>query len=123
MKTEVKAYVTALRSANLALRGIMEVGIVVALAYWGYWTGHSTIQRALLSIGAPVLVFSFWAFIDFRKTGPTAELFRCVQELVLSGIAAVSLYTTGQRTLGWILGLVSIVHHLAVYLLGERLLK
>jgi hypothetical protein len=90
---------------------------VVALAYWGYQTGQSAIQRALLSIGAPVIVFSVWTFIDFRKVVPVPEPFRLVQELVLSGFAA------GQHTLGWGLGLVSIVHHALVYLLGERLLK
>jgi hypothetical protein len=115
--------VMVLKWVNLALRGLMELGIVVALAYWGYQTGQSTIERALLSIGAPMLVFSVWTFIDFRKVVPVPEPFRLVQELVLSGLAAVAWYAAGQHTLGWGLGLVSIVHHALVYLLGERLLK
>jgi hypothetical protein len=115
--------VTALKWANLALRGLMELGIVVALAYWGYRTGKSPIQRTVLSIGAPMIVFSVWTFIDFRKVVPVPEPFRLVQELVISGLAAVAWYAAGQRTLGWALGLVSIVHHALVYLLGGRLLK
>lgn len=123
MKNDMEAYVTALRRANLALRGIMELGIIVALAYWGVRTGHNTVQKAVLGMGAPVLVFSCWSLVDFRKWGSIAELLRCVQELVLSGLAAVALYAARQHAPGWSLGVVSIVHHLAVYLLGERLLR
>jgi Protein of unknown function (DUF2568) len=112
-----------LRLVNLGLRGLMELGIVIALSYWGYRTGHSPIQRALFGTCAPILVFSIWTFVDFRKLVAVPEPFRLIQELVLSGLAAVAWYASGQHTLGWILGLVSIVHHLTVYLLGERLLK
>ncbi|MCZ8517685.1 YrdB family protein [Paenibacillus filicis] len=115
--------VMLLKWVNLVLRGLMELGIVVALAYWGYRTGKSTFQSTLLSIGAPLLVFSVWTFIDFRKVAPMPELFRLIQELILSVLAAVAWYVAGQRTLGVSLALVSIVHHVLVYLLGERLLK
>lgn len=115
--------VMSLKWVNLTLRGLMEFGIVIALAYWGYRVGQNTFQRVLLSIGAPMLVFSFWAFIDFRKVVPEPEYFRLVQELFLSGLAAFAWYAAGQHTLGLVLGLVSIVHHALVYLLGEKLLK
>nr|WP_275691042.1 YrdB family protein [Paenibacillus aceris] len=108
---------------NLALRGLMELGIVIALAYWGYHSGKNTIQSTLLSIGAPLLIFGFWSLFDFRKVVATPEPFRLVQELILSGLAAVAWYTAGQRSLGITLGTISIVHHVLVYILGERLLK
>lgn len=108
---------------NLALRGLMELGIIVALASWGYHTGQTPAQRALLGIGAPVLVFSFWTFFDFRHAVPNPEPYRLVQELVLSGLAAAAWYASGQRTLGWTLAIVSIVHHALLYLLGGKLIK
>jgi hypothetical protein len=108
---------------NLALRAIMEVGIIVALGYWGFQTGKNITVEVLLGIGAPVIGFGFWGLVDFRQAGQAAETLRLVQELVICGIAAVALYSVGLHTLGWTLGLVSVVHHALLYLLGERLLK
>jgi hypothetical protein len=52
---------------NLTLRALMEVGIVVALGYWGYRTGKSMSAKVSLSIGAPLLAFGFWGSVDFRQ--------------------------------------------------------
>jgi hypothetical protein len=117
------AFVLILSWVNLALRGLMELGIVIALAYWGYHSGKNTMQSILLSVGAPLLIFGFWSLFDFRKVVATPEPYRLVQELVLSGLAAVAWYSAGQRNFGLALGLISIVHHVLVYVLGERLLK
>jgi hypothetical protein len=108
---------------NLTLRVLMEVGIVVALGYWGYRTGKSMSAKVSLSIGAPLLAFGFWGSVDFRQAGPMSESLRLFQELVISGLAAVAWYAAGEYALGWALGLVSIVHHALVYLLGGTLLK
>ncbi len=113
----------ALKRINLALRGLMELGIVLAIGYWGYRTGEGTLSRGLLGFGAPLLVFGLWALVDFRGSGALAEPLRLGQELALSGVAAVALYAAGQHALGWTMGGLSILHHALVYLLGERLLK
>ena len=108
---------------NLVLRGLMEVGIIVALGYWGFHTGKNTSVKALLGIGTPVLGFGFWGLVDFHQAGRAAEPLRLFQELIISGFAAIALYTTGQHILGWALGLISVVYHSLVYLAGETLLK
>lgn len=108
---------------KLALPALMEVGIVVALGYWGYQTGNSTGTRILLAIGAPLLGFGIWSLVDFRQFGRMSEPLRLIQELVISGLAVVALFDAGQQTFAWVLGLLSIVHHALVYLLGETLLK
>jgi hypothetical protein len=113
--------VTALTWFNVALRGVMEAGIVAALAYWGYRTGQSTWAKIVLGIGAPVLVFGFWGLVDFRKAGRMAEGLRLVQELVISGLAAVALIVAGQPALGWTLGVISVVQHVLVYALGNQI--
>lgn len=101
----------------------MELGIIAAMAYWGYRFGESTGTRLLWGIGAPLLAFGFWGLVDFRSAGPRAEPLRLIQELVISGAAAVALYASGQHALGWALGGLSIVHHALVYLLGDTLLE
>jgi hypothetical protein len=112
-----------LKTFNLALRGIMETGIVAGLAYWGFHTGQNTSMKILLCIGAPLLVFGFWGACDFHNFKKLSEPLRLIQELVLSGLAAIALYSSGQHFLGWTLGAISIIHHILVYLLGEALLK
>ena len=112
-----------LSGINLALRAIMELGIVVGLGYWGYQTGTTPLAKFLMSIGVPSVVYALWGFVDFRHAGRIAELLRLIQELGISGLAAIAIYLAGQPALGWALVFVSIVHHLMVYALDEKLLK
>jgi disulfide bond formation protein DsbB len=108
---------------NLALRAIMELGIVLALAYWGYQTGNNLGMKILLGIIAPLVGFGFWGAIDFHQAGNIAEPLRLIEELLISGLAAFALYVVGQHTLGWAFAALSILYHLLVYLSGGRLLK
>jgi hypothetical protein len=108
---------------TLALRVLMEAGIVAAFAYWGYQAGTSTGTKIVFAVGAPLLGFGFWGAIDFHQTGWLAEPLRLIQELVISGVAAVALYAAGQDIPGWALGGLSLVYHALVYLQGGRLLK
>ena len=101
----------------------MELGIVAALAYWGVQTGAATPMKALLGIAAPLVGFGIWGVIDFRTTGAMAEPLRLAEELVISGLAALGAYTAGAQTLGWALGLLSLVYHALVYAAGDRLLR
>ncbi len=113
----------ALTRFNLALRGLMEFGVIIGFGYWGFHTGHNTSTSVLFGIGAPIIGFGFWGSVDFRNAGAFAEPLRLIQELVISGLAAVALYTAGSHIWGLMLGLVSIFHHGLVYILGNRLLK
>ena len=113
----------SLKGFNVALRGIMEAGIIFGLGYWGYQTGQDLEAKLLLSTAAPLLLFGFWGFYDFHKAGRNAELWRLLQELLISGMAAVALYMAGQHVFCWVLAGISIMHHALVYLLGGSLLK
>jgi hypothetical protein len=101
----------------------METGIVAGLAYWGFHTGSNLTMEIILGIGTPLLIFGFWGSYDFHNFGKWSEPLRLIQEIILSGLAAIVLFSTGQYFLGWTLGIISIIHHLFVYLLGETLLK
>ncbi len=115
--------VSKLKWFNVGLRGIMELGIVVALGYWGYQLGRSMSTKLLLGLGIPTLTFGFWGAIDFHWAGSAAEPLRLGEELIITGLAAGAWYAAGQHALGWALGLASIVHHALVYMLGGTLLK
>jgi hypothetical protein len=107
---------------NLGLRALMEFGVVAGLAYWGIETGDSTAAKVLLGVGAPAVGFGIWGAVDFRSAGRHAELLRLLEELAISGLAALALFTAGRQALGVALAAVSIVHHALVYATGERLL-
>jgi hypothetical protein len=113
----------ALTWFNLALRRLMQLGVVFAVGYWSYHMSRSALAKAALGVLAPVLVFGFWEAVDFRQAGRLAEPLRLLQELLISGLAAVALVVAGLPALGWALALISIAHHALVYALGQRLLK
>ncbi len=108
---------------TLVLRAVMEAGVVAALAYWGYQTGSTTGTRILLAILAPLVGFGIWGLLDFHQFGRLAEPLRLLEELVISGMAAVALYAAGQHALGWALAGTSVAYHLLVYAQGDRLLR
>lgn len=101
----------------------MEIGVVAGLAYWGLHSGETAAAKAALGIGAPLIGFGIWGALDFRQAARHAEALRLVQELVISGVAAIALYTVGRHVLGAALAAVSVVHHVLVYAIGERLLE
>ncbi len=114
---------SAASAMNLGLRVLMESGLVAGFAYWGVHTGETTAAKVVLGVGAPVVGFGIWGAVDFRGAGRHAEALRLIQELLISGLAAVALYAAGAHVLGLLLAAVSIAHHLLVYAIGERLLK
>ena len=114
---------TLAQRINLALRVVMEVGIVVALAWWGAQATESTATNIALEIGAPLLAFGFWGLVDFHWAGHWSEPLRLLQELAVSGLAAVAWYAAGHHALAWTLAGISGVYHALVYLTGESLLE
>lgn len=108
---------------NLILRSLMELGVVVGFSWWGYHTGQGLPMKILLAIGVPLLGFGFWGAVDFHQLGPRAEAARLIQELVVSGLAALAFYLAGQSALGLTLAGLSVVYHGLVYATGARLLK
>ena len=114
---------TTLSLANLAARAVLEVGIVAATAWYGYTLAGDTPTRLALAVLVPLAVFGFWATVDFRFAGRRGETLRLLQELVVTAVASGALYESGHHILAGALLALSVVHHAAVYLLGERLLK
>lgn len=108
---------------NIILRGIMEFGLIVAFGVWGYSVGNHTAQKIMLSTVVPIFVFIFWGFFDFRKIVPNPELFRLLQELFICGLAVIALNVSGQRTIAIVMLVISVIHYILVYSLGQTLIK
>jgi len=108
---------------NVALRGAMEMGVIAALAWWGYAAGGPGPRGWGLAVLAPAVGFGIWGAVDFRTAGAAAEWLRLAEELAISGLAAYALYRTGQTRWALALAAASAGHHALVYALGQRLLK
>jgi Protein of unknown function (DUF2568) len=112
-----------LQAVTLTARATMETGVVGGLAYWGYQAGNNTTTSVALAIAAPAVGFGIWGALDFHQLRQIAEPLRLVEELAISGLAALSLYSANQHALGWTLAALSVAYHALVYLQGDRLLK
>ena len=112
-----------LQAVTLTARATMEAGVVGALAYWGSHTGGTTAQSTALAVAAPVVGFGIWGAIDFHQLDRFAEPLRLLEELVISGLAALGVYTAGQHALAGALAALSVAYHALVYLQGDRLLE
>lgn len=109
--------------ANLGLRALVEFGTIAGFAVWGYHSGDSPPAMLALAVLVPTLMFGFWGAVDFRFAGEHAESLRLTQELLISGLAALAFYAADLHGLGWTLAVLTVAHHAAVYVLGERLIK
>jgi Protein of unknown function (DUF2568) len=120
---EEEAIMTPAERVNLALRATLELGVVAGFGYWGFHAGRHAISRAALAIGAPAVGFGFWGAVDFRGAGAPGEWLRLAQELLISGLAGLAFYASGQHTLAWTLIALSIAYHALLYATGGRLLR
>ena len=114
---------TRSQQVNLILRSLMEFGIVAGFGVWGYHTGQGLLLKIVLAVGVPLVGFGFWGAVDFHQLGAMAEPARLIQELAVSGLAAVAFYAARQPGLAWTLAGLSVVYHALVYSTGARLLK
>ena len=109
-----------IKLANLALRFLLELCALAALAYWGFKTGANPVAKIGLAIGAPLLAAIVWAtFVAPGALVPLPGLLRLIVELVVFGSAAAALYSAGRPTLAWILIVVFAVNRILMYAWGQ----
>lgn len=87
-------------SLNLVLRGLVEIAVFIGPMCFVFQLGQNMIVKILLSFIAALLVFGFWSLVDFHQCGRNAELFRLLQELILSALAAFFFFKAGLHRTG-----------------------
>lgn len=114
---------TVLRWSNVGLRGLMEIAIVIGMAFCGYKFGNQGIWKIIFAILFPLAGFGFWSIVDFHRLKKHGEMLRLIEELLITGLVAAILYGLGAHLAGWTLAILSVIHHSLTYILGERLHK
>jgi hypothetical protein len=90
------------RAANLALRFLLELSLLAALAYSGLQV------NVALAVVAPLAAAAVWGlFISPRARYPLPRAWWVALQVVLFGVAVAGLAATGQRLLGALFGAIA----------------
>jgi hypothetical protein len=104
---------------NLALRFILELVGLFALAYWG-WTQHSGLARYAWAIGLPLIAAVLWG--TFRVPGDPGDApvavpgwLRLLFELVYFAAGTWAFYSASRGNWGLIFAIVVLIHYAVSY--------
>lgn len=103
--------VDTVKQANLALRFLLELVALAALAYWGATTATSKAVQILLALAAPTAAAIAWIlFVAPNARVDAAPLVRLAVELLVFGAATAGLLARGRPVLALLLALVYIAN-------------
>jgi hypothetical protein len=109
-----------LQTGNIALRFVLELGVLLALAYWGFHSGRSRPARIGLAVGAPLAAGLVW--VTLGAPGAPLELrdpLHLLLELVFFGSAALSLGRVGRPGPAWSLAALAAANRVLMYAWGQ----
>lgn len=104
-----------MRSVNLAMAFLLELAVLVAVAHWGFTLPTGRVLRAIVTIGAPVLMAVLWGLFAAPRAsialhGAASAAF----QIAWFGVGALTLAAAGRTTLAIALA--------AVYALNSAML-
>ncbi len=92
---------TVIKNANLALTFFLELGVLVALGYWGFQTGQGTAARFALGLGTPAAAIVLWGLFGApRGRWHLKGIWRLLLQIVFFGSAALALAVAVNPGLG-----------------------
>ncbi len=106
-------------SLTLLIRFLLELCMLAALGYWGFKNGDGTVMKALLGVGAPLLVAVVWGlFIAPKATVEVATAVWIGLQVIVFGAAAVALAAVAPQQLAALFLLVVVLDGAAMAVLG-----
>ena len=105
-----------IKSINLLLRFFLELCVLAAVGYWGFYVGQQLVVRIILGIGLPFLYAVAWGiFLAPAAARRLREPWLLILELVIFGSAIAALYSTAEHRLAGIFGLVYVINKILMY--------
>ncbi len=109
-----------IKTANPALRFLLELCALAALAYWGWRSGAGWLMKSTLVVGAPLVAAVVWAiFISPNASVPVPLVVWLLLQAVIFGLAMAALTVTGYRTLAFALGMAVVLNGGLMYVWGQ----
>ena len=106
-----------LKMLNLAVRFLLELCMLAAVAFWGFKTQNGWLMKILFGIGLPVLIATLWGmFLAPKATRPLSGASFLTLELILFSTGAIALFASGKSTLGWVYTVTVIVNKILLFL-------
>jgi hypothetical protein len=93
----------------LTLAFAAELAALVALGYWGFATGGSTVVRVLLGVGLPVLAAVLWGVFAAPRAPVRSTVLSLGVTIVFFGSAVLALLDTGHQWLAATLAVVALL--------------
>jgi hypothetical protein len=107
--------VDILKNLNLGLRFVLEICLIVALAYSGLHISQNSMLKWILCLLLPVLAATIWGrYIAPRASHPLKRPVRLAVELLLFGSAIVLLYLVGQKAAAAVFAISVVVNELLI---------
>jgi hypothetical protein len=105
-----------LKQTNLVLALLLELGVLAALAYWGFATGSTIPAKIGLGIGAPVVAIIVWAIWGAPRSGRRLQgVSYWILRIAFDAAGALALYVADQQTLSAVFALVAALNCILGY--------
>jgi hypothetical protein len=109
-----------LKGANLAVRFLLEICVLLALGYWGVQTGSTWLGKMGLGLGAPVLAAVVWgAWGAPQSTYQRHGWWLLVVEVIVFGTGPAALAASGHPRLAWTFILLYALNRLLMLVWGQ----
>jgi hypothetical protein len=116
----LRPHLDSMGYANYALRFVLELAALAALAYWGFEEFGGVLQW-VIGLGAPLVAAAVWGtFMSPKASRPTVDPVRLLIELAVFGAGVAALLAAGATTVAVIFAVLAALHLALTFALGQR---
>jgi hypothetical protein len=109
------------KSLNLAVRFLLELGALAAFVYWGWQTGNTPLISTLLAAVTPLAAAALWGrFVAPKAKQRLEDPLRAGVEVFFFGGATVALAVTGAGTIAVVYGAAAALSLALMFVFDQR---
>ena len=117
-----KGVTMMMKQANLLLALLLELGVLAALAYWGFVTGATLPVKIVLGIGAPVVAIIIWSIWGAPRSQRRLQgAWYWLLRIAFDAAGAVALYVANQHIWAVIFALVAAINCILGYVWKQNI--